>query len=119
MKSINFIDNVNLLGGEITYDDFDINTNVPLLQQIGSLQEDMLQIKYGKRFILDVGWRPDLDPNGYFLVLVILDTDWLNPVFATKCHTLAELKTVLESAAALIHEKLKINDLPYRDVEYE
>lgn len=119
MKSINFIGNVNILDGKITYDDFDIDENTPFSDQVYSLQEDMLQIKYGKRFVLDVGWRQSFDPNGCFIVVVILDRDWMNPVFEGKCRSIPELKKMIESAAALIHEQLKIKNLPYREVEYE
>ncbi len=119
MKSTNFIKSINIQNGEITFNGFDIDMNIPLCNQIDSLREDMLQINYGKRFILDVGWQPDFDPNGYFLVLVIQDKDWLDPVVKTKCHTLEELKKTIESSAQLIQSKLKIKDLPYRDVEYE
>ena len=119
MKSINFINNVNILDGKITFDGLDLDENIPLLDQINVLREDMLQIKYGKRFVLDVGWRQSFDPNGCFIVVVILDRDWMNPVFEGKCRSIPELKKMIESAAILIHEQLKIKDLPFREVEYE
>ena len=119
MKSINFIQGINVLDGKITFDGLDLNENISLANQVDSLREDMLQIEYGERFTLDVGWQPDFDPSGYFIVRVILDEDWEEPLFEGKCHTLPELKKIIESSAALIHEKMKIKDLPYRDVEYD
>lgn len=114
-----FISELKLLGGKITYDGFDLNETIPFAEQIFSLQQDMLQIEYGRRFVLDVGWVPDLDPKGCFLIMVIQDRDWLNPISKIKCKTLSKLKKAIESSAVLIHEQLKIRDLPFRDVEYE
>lgn len=114
-----FIGAIKLLGGKITYNVFDINENIPLTDQIDSLREDLIQIEYGERFTLDIGWQPDFDLNGYFIVRVILDKDWEDPVSIAECNTLPELKKLIESAAILIHEQLKIKDLPFREVEYE
>ena len=56
-----FISNLNILDGIISYNEFDIDENKPFEDQWYNFSEDILQIKYGKRFILDVGWYPQHD----------------------------------------------------------
>ncbi len=118
-KTNNFVANLNLQGGDIVYNDFDIDENLSFEEQKYSYKEDILQITFGDRFILDVGWRREFNPAGHFVIKVIQDKDWLNPVSKIKCKTLSKLKKAIESSASLIHDQLKIKDLPYRDVEYE
>lgn len=118
-KSPNFIETTDILNGKITFDGLDLDESIPLADQVDSLREDMLQIEYGERFTLDVGWQPDFDPTGYFIVRVILDEDWEAPILEAKCSTIPDLKLVIEMAAKLILQKQSIKDLPYRDVEYD
>lgn len=110
-----FISKINILGGKITFNAFDININSPLSEQANSLRENMLQIEYGRRFLVDVGWSS----AGHFSVKVIQDGDWAQPISEIKCNNLTTLKGAIESSAKLIHSRLKIRDLPLRDVEHE
>lgn len=113
---IYFISNVD---DHISHNDFiDIDETLPLSEQVDSLKEDMLQIEIGERFVIDVGWQPDFDPKGYFVVYAIQDEDWDNPLSKTICKTLNELRDAIEKAEQLIRLKQKIKDLPYRKVEY-
>lgn len=45
------------------------------------LIEDLLQLAH-KRFnlVIDLGWYPDLDPNGCFHLVLIKDFKWENPL---------------------------------------
>ena len=110
MKSTknNFIKKLNILDGIIVYNDFDIQENIPFEKQWYSYKEDMLQVQFGDRFILDVGWYPEDDQNGNFTVLAIENQDWMNPVSQIKCKTLDELKKAIEKTAKVITEKRKI-----------
>lgn len=119
MKLNSYTKKLNLFDGMVTYDNFDINENVPLDKQLSSLREDMLQIEFGDRFTLDVGWQPDFDPDGYFIVYAIQDCDWEDSLSKEKCCTLKDLKIAIEKAAKLIDSMRKIKDLPFRNVEYE
>ncbi|MDG3044902.1 hypothetical protein OE903_17200 [Bacillus sp. B6(2022)] len=41
----------------------------------------MLQLYHEKSSItLDVGWYPDLSSDGNYLVLIVKNTDWDNPI---------------------------------------
>lgn len=77
------INELNVQSGIITYNDFAINFDIPLKEQIFNLQQDLLQIKFGNSYILDIGWYPMFDPTGFFKIVVIKDYDWENPVLKT------------------------------------
>lgn len=43
--------------------------------------ENLLQLHHEKASItLDLGWNPDISSDGQFLVLIIKDMDWENPI---------------------------------------
>ena len=106
-KHNDFIENLNILDGIITYNSFDIDETVPFQEKWYSYNEDILQIKFGDRITLDVGWYPEGDPKGKFMVKAVLDDDWLNPISKIKCRNLSELKRAIEKTALLINEKRK------------
>ena len=114
----NFIDTLNILDGIITYNDFDIDENISFEKQKYSFKQDILQIMFGDRFLLDLGWYPEMNPSGYFVVRVILDYDWQEPVAKIKCRTLKKLKKAIEKAAKIIDEQRQVKDLPFRNVEF-
>lgn len=97
-----FVKNLNILNGIITYNDFDIDENIPFQNQKHSFKEDILQIEFGRHFLLDVGWYPEMDPKGYFVVRAIQDYDWQNPLYEEKCRIQNELKDAIEKTARLI-----------------
>ncbi len=113
-----FIENLNILDGVVSYNGFDIDKDIPFADQWYNYTEDILQIKYGDRFLLDVGWYPEHDPKGKFSIVAVVDQDWMNPLLKTKCSTLDELKKAIEDTAAFINEEKKKN-LPCRNIEYE
>lgn len=93
--------NINLRNGILVYDDFNIDFNIPLQDQILNLQEDLLQIQYGNNIILDVGWYPDLDPLGNFIIYIIKDFDWDYPLYK-KVVKLKDIAKELQKAIDLI-----------------
>ena len=100
-----FIKNLKLYDGIITYNDFDIDEALTFQDQEYSYKMDILQISFGTRYVLDVGWYPEFDPKGHFWVRGIQDYDWLKPITQQKCRSLAELKKVIEEVAALLSSK--------------
>lgn len=91
---------------------------IPFESQKYSFKEDMLQIKFNDRFILDVGWQPKFEKNGYFIIRVILDNDWLNPLLEAKARTLNDLKKIIEKSVIFVKQE-KEKNLPYRNIEFE
>lgn len=64
-------DTINLYGGKIVHNGFNIDLLIPLEKQIFELNEDLMQIEYGDEYFIDVGWYPSLDPKGFFLIRII------------------------------------------------
>lgn len=102
-----FVKDLNIRDGIITYNDFDIDENIPFEDQWYMYKEDILQIRYGDRFILDVGWYPESNPEGHFAVRAILENDWMNPISKIECRTLSELKEAIEKTALFIATERK------------
>lgn len=111
-KTKTFIENLNIYNGRITYNEFNIDESLPFADQDDSYNSDMLQIRFGPRYILDVGWVPALNPQGRFWVRGIKDYDWITPVAQQKCRSFAALKKAIEKIAKFLsHEnnKMEIN----------
>lgn len=98
----NFVKNLNILNGTVTYNDFDIDENIPFQEQKYSFKQDILQIAFGDHLLLDIGWYPEMSPQGHFWVRMIQDYDWQNPLYEEKCRTLNELKNIIEKFALLV-----------------
>lgn len=92
--------------GEIIYNEFHIDFSITFLEQIENLLEDLLQIKYAENIILDVGWYPEYDENGYLFVQVILDGKWDAPVYKSKSNNKVDFEADLLDAIC-IAEKMK------------
>jgi hypothetical protein len=101
-KSKVFIDSLNIYNGIMTYNDFDIDDKKPFEEQKWSHKCDIIQIEFGPRYTLDVGWYPEFDPTGHFLVQGIKDFDWLKPIAKKQCRSLASLKKAIEEIAQLL-----------------
>lgn len=90
----NFFESIDFKGGEITYNSFDINPLVPLSRQKFSLQQDMLQVRYDL-YLIDVGWYPSLNTKGRFVIYLIYNCDWDEPIQVIEAKNLASLKVGL------------------------
>ncbi len=66
--------------GEIIFNDFELDVNLPLNSQLDKLKEKLLEIKY-KNYTVEVGWFPAFDINGTFKVVVVKDFNWEKPCF--------------------------------------
>jgi hypothetical protein len=91
------------------YIDFDINPDVPLTEQ-DVLKEDILQITYkngeSAEYVLDVGWYPEFNENGRFIVKVIVNYDWEKPLYCEECRDLETLKSLLVKFSSRIEHEL-------------
>ncbi|ANY70795.1 hypothetical protein BBD42_17320 [Paenibacillus sp. BIHB 4019] len=93
--------------GDVILNDFDFNEGVALDQQIWSFKEDILQVRYDNKFVLDLGWYPEfnLDDGSFKLIIVEID-DWLNPLFIKRTKSLNEIYEYIKEAILFV-EKLK------------
>jgi hypothetical protein len=90
------LEKLDLKGGLIVYNTFNIDVNASLEDQIYELREDLLQIKYG-HYLVDVGFDSELDPEGFFKVVVIKGTDWFHPLKAKRIKKEELLSSLQES----------------------
>lgn len=100
-----FFELIDFKDGRVTYDSFDIDPLLPISEQEFSLREDLLQVEYGS-YLLDVGWLPDGNPKGRFVVRLIHNYDWESPVQKVEAKNLTILKErlqeVIDYAEALL-----------------
>lgn len=99
------LDRLNFLEGTITYDNFSwINSSNIYLDHLEDLSEDLLQVTFfDERYILDVGWYPEFNANGQFILQVIYNYNWEKPFYIEKTKDLQILMDSIHKAIALIH----------------
>ena len=67
--------------GTVIYDDFNIDFTKSIQTQTDSLKEDLLQISFAENFVLDLGWYPENNIRGKFVLQIIKEYDWENPIY--------------------------------------
>ena len=98
MKLSDFLlKDINLKYGKILYLDIDIDIEKKFEEQQWSYKEDMLQIGFGENYIIDIGWSPDHEKKGNFILLVVKDFNWYEPIVEKKIKTFIDLKKNLEN----------------------
>lgn len=86
------IKNINIKKGRIDYDEFNLDPDKSLAEQSDLLLEDLLQISYlDDKYVIDVGWYPEFDVNGNFIIYVIKKLNWEDPLYKVKCNDIQEL----------------------------
>ena len=70
----------------------------PLKNQLDELKEDLAQVRFGARAVLDVGWYPEFKSSGRFVVLVVRDGEWDTPIFNEAATDIASLCSVVRRA---------------------
>lgn len=92
------MENIDLQSGKITYNQFNINFDVPYSRQVEELLEDLIQIEYENGYLIDLGWYPEYNPNGKFIVQVIKNYDWEKPIYKEQGRDKKQLKKILLKA---------------------
>ncbi|WP_059049851.1 hypothetical protein [Paenibacillus senegalimassiliensis] len=92
--------------GQIVFDELQIDPFRSLESQVGRLKEDLFQVVYDHKFIVDVGWYPSFAKDGHFRVVAIQDFNWEVPVFQKTCRTVTELRECVEEAVKKVKEQL-------------
>lgn len=107
------LNNIDFKSGIVSYDDFDVDPLVPYEKQLTSLDEDMLQVEYPQGYVLDIGWYHDV--NGKFVVRVIKDCDWDQPVFIKETRNLARLEKFVQQSIDLIMQLINNKPIALND----
>ncbi|PZD93130.1 hypothetical protein DNH61_24675 [Paenibacillus sambharensis] len=83
-------ENFEFKPGKITYNPYKLSPED--LTDLEWVTEDMVQIEYPNSYILDVGWYGDASKgNGKFVVYIIKEKNWEQPVYREEHKTLEDL----------------------------
>lgn len=96
------MEGIDFKSGEIIYDEFHVDFSKTLLKQLDSLTEDLLQVKYADNYLLDLGWYPEYEANGKFVVQLIKDRKWNSPKYKACCKSQEGLMQILETAISFV-----------------
>ena len=89
--------------GIIVYDDFKINQKQPFADQLFCLKEDLFQVNYyTNKYLIDIGWNPEFKVKGNFKIVIIKNTDWLNPLYCKKTQALKKLDEYVKECIEII-----------------
>lgn len=71
--------------------------------------EDILQLKHKQRnIIIDLGWYPDIDPNGNYRVVAVSNEDWENPIDRFESRSKKEITNKIEYLIKKFSQNLHI-----------
>lgn len=98
---------LDFYNGKILFDDLKLDRKIPLNVQIDLLKEDLLQVNYNNKYIIDVGWYPEFDENGRFKVYVIEDFDWENPKMTKESKEIEKLISHIEDCITYVRDNMK------------
>ncbi|MFS1511742.1 hypothetical protein VQL36_04795 [Chengkuizengella sp. SCS-71B] len=101
-------DDINFKNGNIVYDDFQIDTKLPLEKQADNLKEDMFQVRFLNKYTIDIGWYPCTDINGKFIIYLIKEYNWEEPLYKESCRSIEELKQHLIKCVNIVETQLNI-----------
>lgn len=89
------------------FNDLDLDPTRPLEDQVESLKEDLLQVKFGDQYLLDIGWYPSFLRDGCFRVLVVEEYEWNTPVLERTAKSIGELEQVIKECVGVIRNELR------------
>ena len=88
--------------GKVIYNEFHVDFSKPYREQPDNLTEDLLQIEFPDQYLLDVGWYPEYDADGAFMVQLIRNDEWDKPLYCCRCRTRSRLLEGMEEAVKAV-----------------
>lgn len=77
--------------GTVLYDEFFVDPNRDLADQLEQLGEDLFQVEFPHELLVGIGWYPSHSASGQFRIFVIKACNWEEPLFDVRCKTLEDL----------------------------
>lgn len=88
--------------GKVVFWDLDsISVGIPIKEQLDELKEDLAQIHFPSGVIIDVGWYPEFSMAGSFVVNVVRENEWDDPIFKMECPSTEGLISALDQAVSV------------------
>ena len=100
------MNNIDFKSGKIVYNEFQIDFAKEYTQQQECLQEDLVQVTYAQNYLLDVGWYPEYESEGEFVVQIIKNQNWSEPVYKKSSKKEDELMKNLNDAVEIIESTI-------------
>lgn len=84
--------------GKIVYWDLGhITSDKPIELLYDELKEDLAQIEFGAATLLDVGWYPESSSEGRFVVSIVRNQEWEEPILRLESKDILGLYTAIRS----------------------
>lgn len=80
---------------------------LPPDQQVGVLREDMFSVSYDTGEVIDVGWYPNMDIHGCFIVQLVVDGNWDRPARRYDCASYKEAETKVGDLVRMVREQVR------------
>jgi len=83
-------------GGEVVYWALGgLDPTRPLHEQLDEFKEDLVQVRFSSNTLLDVGWYPEFSGAGAFVVTVVRDEDWDEPLYSQEGTSISALRLAI------------------------
>lgn len=101
---------INFASGTVVFEEFHICFSKPYSQQLDALSEDLAQVVYKGNYVLDVGWYPEQNEDGNFVIQIIKGKDWEHPVFKKHCRGKEMLIEYINESIATVESIIRKGD---------
>ncbi len=105
--------NINFLTGNIEYDAFNIDLQLPYDRQKCKLDSNLLFVSYENgRFVIDIGWEPPNDPHGKYKLKLVSNSNWNEPTWIKYTNNNQEMELYLQAFVYIIDNFIHNNQNP-------
>ena len=94
--------------GKITYWEFSVDFSKSFEDQLEYLTEDLVQVEYPGGYLVDIGWYPEYDADGEFIVQLIRLGNWGTPEYRCRTRTREGLQQGIETALAVMERNMPL-----------
>ena len=99
--------NIDIGQGVVVFDDISFLPEAfDTAQHADYLKEDLLQLVFGDRLLLDVGWTPSFDEHGRFVLMLVSDGNWDEPVERAEFTEVVSLKERIAGIAGKLTRRV-------------
>ena len=90
--------------GEVVWDDLYFDETLPLAQQVDDLRDDLLFVRYPNDVAIVVGWLPEFNPEGTYVISVYRDAAMHAPAHTEECRDARQLVDALRRTLVLARQ---------------
>lgn len=99
--------NMDIGQGMVVFDDISFLPEAfDAAHHVDYLKEDLLQIVFPDDLVIDVGWYPSFDEHGRFLLMLVRDSNWDEPVERADFTDVVSLKARIAGMAGKLAHRV-------------